>query len=409
MSAPPDSTAASEPTDATTEESTHDSTSPSTGTSSGRRRLPTILVVVATCIAVLSTLTTWVKTQALDTDEWVAKSDELLADPQIRDALSVYLADQLFTVVDVGAALEGLLPEQLSGLAGPLAGAFRGPAGDAVDQLLASQRFADLWSSANRVTHERVVAILREETTSAATSVSDGTVTLELGVILRALGESLGIPASALDRIPPDAGQITVFQSDQLASAQTAVQILDFLSWFLFIVVVALYALAVFLARDRERMLFKVGVALVVGGLSVLMLRAIGVRRTVDAVVEDANRSIGRIVGEIATRLLQEIAWTGITFGLLIAVFAALLTDHRWAVAVRRALARFTASTGGAIAAAVLILLGLMWWSPGRAFDRWVTALTLIALAIAAVAVLVRRIRSEFPAASDGAVPPSAP
>lgn len=387
-----------------------DAASEPTGATTGPGWLPTTLVVIATCIAVLSTLTTWVKTQALDTDEWVAKSDELLADPEIRDALSVYLTDQLFTVVDVGAALEELLPEQLSGLAGPLAGAFRGPAGDAVDQLLASQRFADLWSSANRVTHQRIVAILREDTTSAATSVSDGTATLELGVILRALGENLGIQAAALDRIPPDAGQITIFRSDQLASAQTVVQILDFLSWFLFVVVVALYALAVVLARgERERMLFEVGVALAVGGLSVLLLRAIGVRLTVDAVVDDANRSIGRIVGEIATRLLQEIAWTGITFGVLIAAFAALLTDHRWAVAVRRSLARPAASTGAAVAATVLILLALMWWSPGRAFDRWVSALTLVAMVIGAVVVLVTRVRSEFPAASDDAVAVSAP
>lgn len=384
------------------------STDVSANASRGPGWLPTTLVVVATCIAVLSTLTTWVRTQALDTDEWVANSDEVIADPEIRDALSVYLTDQLFTVVDVGAALEGLLPDQLSGLAGPLAGAFRGPAGDAVDQLLASQRFAELWRSANRVTHEKVVAILRDET-SSATSAADGTVTLELGLIIRSLGESLGIPAAALDRIPPDAGEITLFQSDQLASAQTAVQVLDFLSWFLFLVVVALYALAVYLSLERERMLFKVGVALVVGGLSVLMLRAIGVRRTVDAVVEDGNRAIGRIVGEIATRLLQEIAWTGVTFGLLIAVFAALLTDHRWAVTVRRTLARFAASTGVAIAATVLILLSLMWWSPGRVFDRWVTALTLVALVIGAVAVLVTRVRAEFPAASDDAVRPSAP
>jgi hypothetical protein len=399
MSVSPDSTAASEPTG----EMAHVSTDDTRVTSRGPGWLPTTLVVVATCIAVLSTLTTWVKTEALDTDKWVANSDELIADPEIRDALAVYLTDQLFTAVDVGAALEGLLPEQLSGLAGPLAGAFRGPAGEAVDQLLASQRFADLWSSANRVAHEKIVAILRDET-SAATSATDGTVTLELGVIIRALGESLGIPAAALDRIPPDAGQITVLQSDQLASAQTVVQILDFLSWFLFLVVVLLYALAVFLARERERMLFKVGVALVIGGFSVLMLRAIGVRRTVDAVVEDANRSIGRIVGEIATRLLQEIAWTGITFGLLIALFAALLTDHRWAVAVRRTLARFGASTGAAVGFTVLVLLGLMWWSPGRAFDRWVTALTLISLVIGGVVVLVTRVRAEFPvAAADAA------
>jgi hypothetical protein len=42
-----------------------------------------------------------------------------------------------------------------------------------------------------------------------------------------------------------------------------------------------------------------------------------------------------------------------------------------------------------------------LWWSPGRAFDRWVSALTLIALVIGAVAVLVTRVRTEFPVVAD--------
>ncbi len=383
-----------EPTEST---SVHDTTV----TSIGPGWLPMTLVVVATCIAVLSSLTTWVKTQALDTDEWVTTSSELLADPEIQEELSVYLTDQLFSVVDVAAELELLLPEQLSGLAGPLAGALRGPANEAVDQVLASRRFAELWSAANRFAHEKIVAILRDET-SAATSVEDGTVTLELGVIIRSLGESLGLPDSALDRIPPDAGQITLFQSDELASAQTGVQILDFLSWFLFVVVVLLYALAVFLARDRrERMLSTVGIALAIGGVAVLMLRSIGVRAMVELVVQEAtNRPIAQIVAELATQRLQELAWTGITFGVLIALFAALLGNHSWAVAVRRALAGFSTSTGAVVAATLLLLLGLLWWSPGQVFDRWVTALTLIALVIGAVVALAMRVRSQFPEAT---------
>ena len=243
-----------------------------------------------------------------------------------------------------------------------------------------------------------MVAILRDET-SSLTSVDDGAVTLELGDALRSIGESVGIPDAALDRIPADAGRITVIESQQLADAQSAVRVLDFLSWFLFVLVVALYVLAVYLARDRrDRMLFSVGVAIAIGGLAVLMVRGIAVRTTVDWVVKDAaNRPVATVVGQVATDLLREMAWTGITFGVLILAFAALLGRHRWAVATRRSLGGFSESTGAVVAVTVLLLLGLVWWSPGRSFDRWVTALVLVGLVIGAMVALVTQIRSEFP------------
>jgi hypothetical protein len=314
----------------------------------------------------------------------------------------VYITDQLFTQVDVAGELESLMPDNFSGLAGPLAGALRGPATDGVERLLTSDRFATLWERANRATHQTMVNILRDETRFDATSTADGAVTLDLGEVVRNVGATIGIPQPALDRLPPDIGNITVFESDELASVQGAVQVLDFLSWFLFLVVVALYVLAVYLARDRRRqMLRTVGVALVAGGVTLLLLRGIAIRFGVNTMVDDAtNRPLAQLVARVATELLRQIGWTGIIYGMLIVGFAALLGDHRWAVTIRRTLAQTsTALIGGGVAAVLLVLL---WWSPGRALDRWVTALTLIGLLIGAGIALTKRISQEFPAASAG-------
>jgi hypothetical protein len=98
-------------------------------------------------------------------------------------------------------------------------------------------------------------------------------------------------------------------------------------------------------------------------------------------------------------------AWTGITFGVLILAFAALLGRHRWAVAARRSLGGFSESTGAVVAVTVLLLLGLVWWSPGRSFDRWVTALVLVGLVIGAMAALVTQVRSEFPSRAEDHTP----
>jgi hypothetical protein len=363
-------------------------------------RVSIVLVVVATVLAVVSVVTTWVRTQALDTEVWVATSSELLDEPQVTDALSRFLTDQLFFQVDVAAELEDLLPGPLAGLAAPLVGALREPATNAVDRVIESDRFATLWVEANRRSHTALVTVLREEST-AAVSTDDGTIVLALRPALVMVGEELGVPDRALELIPADAGEVVLVDSDALAAAQTTVQVLDTLSWFLFLLVVALYAVAVYLARGRRPfVLGSVGAALVVGGVTVLGLRAVAIREGVDLLVGNPrNEPVASLVVDVGTSVVAQLAATGIVYGLLVLGVAALLGGHRWAVAVRRRLATWAGAPGAVAAVAAAVVVVVVWWSPGRSFDGWVTATTLVVLAVGAVVALAVTVRREFPAA----------
>jgi hypothetical protein len=224
---------------------------------------------------------------------------------------------------------------------------------------------------------------------------------------VRSLGEQIGIPQAALDRLPDDAGQITVIQSDELGKAQDVVKVLDFTSWFLYIVIVAMYIMAVYLAVGRRRqMLRSVGIALIIGGLTLLVIRGIGIRTSVEAFVEEAtNKPLATLVASMMTELLRQMAWTGIVYGVLIIGFATVLGPYRWAVAVRRWVADVADSTASIVGISLGAVLVLLWWSPGRAFDRWVTALVLIGMVLGAIAALVITGRRELEA--DQAAPDS--
>ena len=54
-----------------------------------------MLVVVASILLLPSSLTGWVKRQALDTDAWTNASGQMLANDEIREQLSIYLVDTL--------------------------------------------------------------------------------------------------------------------------------------------------------------------------------------------------------------------------------------------------------------------------------------------------------------------------
>jgi hypothetical protein len=362
-------------------------------------------------LAIISLFSTWVRVQALETDTWVTLADEMLEDPEIQEALAFYLVDSLYTQVDVRTDLETKLPDGLEGLAGPVAAALRGPATTQTERLVASDRFEAVWLATNRTAHEKLVAILRDETRSGV-STADGTVALELGELLRLVGADMGLSDQALDRLPEDAGTITIFESDELDTAQRTVQVLDFMAWFTFVLVVVLYAAAVYVAAPDRRWLTlrNVGLSLVVGGAVVLIVRVVAVRTTIDFVVADpGTRPAASVVGYVATGAIRQLAWSGILYGLVIAAFATLLGERRSAKATRRALAPALNSSVGAVAGGtIVLLLLLLWWSPGRVFDSVVTGITFVLLVIAAVVALRRSTRRDFTAETMGEVATSA-
>lgn len=374
-------------------------------TSTPRRRLPAWMTGIATLLVVVSIFSTWVQVQALDTDTWVKLSDELLQEEEVQEALSVFVVDALYEEVDLAGAIEDGLPEDLEGLAGPLSAALRGPATTAVEGLLASEQFRTAWLEANRLTHQTLIDVLRDET-GPALSTGDGTVVLELGELIRVVGEKLGLSDDVLDRLPDDAGQIVIFESEELEAAQNAVKVLDFISWFTLFVVIALYAGAIYLAAGhRLRALRNVGFSLIAGGIVALVLNALATRLAVGALVENpARRSVADAVAQIGTGLIREMASSAIIYGLLVLGCASLLGDHRWARAVRDVIAPvFTASTAVIVASSIGVVLVLLWWNPGGAFDRWLTALAFVALVVGTVITLGRLVTSELSTADiDG-------
>lgn len=381
----------------------NDETGEATGALRDRGRgVPTALIILAAVLTVVSAVTTWVRVQALDTDTWTTASAELLNEPEIRTALATYLVDELYTGLDVAGQLESALPDTISGLAGPLAGAIRGPVIDGVERILARPRLQTAWVEANRRAHAALVAIVRNETRENV-STTDGTIVLDLGGAVRTIGADLGFPAAALDRIPEGVGQLTVIESQVLADVQGAVRVLDFLSWFVLLVVIALFAAAVHLARGRRRETVRsIGLALVSTGVVVLAARSIAVRVATDRIVESpAGRPIAAVVGEIYTSFLTTLAATGILLGLLIVAYAAALGPHDWAVAARRRLGSMSNPRLGIALGGTALVIALAWWSPGLVFERWITAIALLASVVVAGIALDVAVRAD--AASNDA------
>jgi hypothetical protein len=361
-----------------------------------------LLIVLATIVGIGATVNSWVDRQALDTDQWVSATDEMLADDDIREALSIYLTSELFSTVDVQGQLETLLPGPTSQLAGPLAATLQSNAVGLVDQLLASDRFGELWTSANRVAHTAFVTVANGDDVGLL-STSDGAFVVDLRALIVEVADRLGLPGGAVEQIPAEAGQLVVFESAEVDALQQFVRAVNLLSIYLFVLVVVLFGAAVFWASDRRVALRNVGTAMVVGSLLLLVAQRITINVSVDqlARAESGRAAVGSIVS-IATGLLNELAWAWLGIGVIVLAFAVLIGPSRAAVAVRRLISPVMTNPVGAWALALGVLALYLLLAPGITINRWLPALVLITLFITAVELLRRQIAREHVGASVG-------
>ncbi len=355
-----------------------------------------LLISLGTLVLVLSTLNTWAERQLLDTDSWVDASTALLDDDDVRHEVSVRLVNALYENVDVGQAIDERLPEQLQGLGGPLAGVLRDPLIDTADSLLESQPVRVVWKEANRKTHTAVLAILEDDVRDNI-STSGGNVVIDLGPVLRQLGEQIGLPERVLDAIPADAGVFDVVDSDALEAAQSAVKLVKTLSIVLFLLVVVLFGAAIYLARNWRRAAVRnVGFATALGGFVVLVALRLGVTVIAEAPDTPGGRAAADSILAIGTSLLRRSAWSEILIGLLIALGASLVGPARYAERARHYTAQGFRRSAVAtwIGLAVLVLVALA-WSPFSAGGNWLTALIVVLLVVVGIEAIRRTSLAE--------------
>jgi hypothetical protein len=362
-----------------------------------RRVVVWVLIAAATLLAFASALTVWVHRQALDTNAVTKASTQMLENDQVRGALSMYLVDQVYDNVNVSQTLSARLPKQLQPLAAPLAGGLRQLSVQAANQMLQRPRVQQLFAKAVHDAHAAFIRIINGNAKSLAST--GGIVYLDLKPLLAQLADQIGIGKRLVAKLPPSAGRIEVMKQSQLDAIQTGAKVIKALTIFLAIVVFGLYALAVYLARGfRRPTLRNVGVAFVIVGVVLLVVRRVAGNMLVDSLSSGDIQQPARNVWLIASSLLSDLAWAFVGYGLLVAFAAVLAGPTRPAVWVRRALAPIFRDHVGLVYTVVGILyLLVVLWAPTRLQTTWYWVIVFAALIGVGVEIFRRQTIKEFP------------
>jgi hypothetical protein len=296
---------------------------------------------------VVTGITLWTHYTVMNTDGYMNLVGPIGKDPEAIQNLSEYVGAQVIAATDLQQRVTDALPSQVQLLAGPITSYVEDFITKGANKVLSSPKAYELWLEINRVGHEKIVALLRGETTNVYISGSDVNLNL-LPLISQVmvwvdqrlpggLSDKFNPPVIAPDSdpaagiqevanwsgkpLPSDFGQITLLQSDALGPAQTAVKWFDRLTWILPLVTIALIALTIWLSRRRARTAIALGIG---AAIAIFITRAIVKRASLYLTDKLQEGQGGHVVREVVNASLGPL--TTITVWIcVIGVVAALL------------------------------------------------------------------------------------
>ncbi len=288
-----------------------------------------------------TTVAVWARVTLFDSDKVASIVGDALAEPDVDAALAEYVTNQLFTAVDVNAAVTNLLPSSLDRLEPAIAAGAETVVQRGLTAALGTEEVQQLLTDLVRRAHEAAMRLLQGDGLVDGISVTNGEITLNLlPLFARALtlvqnvglfsdvqvpelsrsgdpSEQIAELESALGRdLPTDFGQLVVYRSDRVADAQATLQsaqkALAFAKramWALIGLNIVLFVVALLLARNRWRAALLLGLGAIIAMIFVRtainrvvdeapsLVASAGAKAAVDSIVSDIGTSLRRVVG----------------------------------------------------------------------------------------------------------------
>lgn len=262
----------------------------------GRSIIAGVLLIVAVLLAPIAVLGTWARVQLVDTDRFVATFAPLAESPQVQS----YISDQAMVAIDENLDIQGIVDDLADGLTQldlppraedaiqlltvPAAQGIRGLINDAVDRVVTSEVFADVWETTLRETHSRAIAIIQGQEGTAIT-LEDGTIAVDLGVVVSKVKEYMVDNGFGFaDAIPEIEKSIPLATADSFVLIRTLYQVATAAGYWLPWVVLGLLVIGIALSLHRPRAVVATGAGLTIAFLALLAGLGIGKQFFIGAV-----------------------------------------------------------------------------------------------------------------------------
>lgn len=299
-----------------------------------------LLIVLACLTAFGGAIAVWVRTTTLDTDTFVKTVVPLIQEDAVAAVITKEAVAALFKEADIAGNLKAELPEDLKFIAEPLSSGLESLAELAAKEIITSNQFQWVLEKMIRLVHSEAVGVIRGDAEVKLTE--EGKVILDVGELLTDVRDQLVADGMGFLKdisIPESAGEIVLFEADNLGIVKGIVNLLDTLNWILPLLTLVFFGAAILIAKDRRKALMGAGVGLAIAmALSLIVLRL--ARAELLGQIED--KGIHEAAGIIWNRVLSGLVgtnWGALALGVLVAIGAAIAGPYDWAVSLRKKIA----------------------------------------------------------------------
>jgi hypothetical protein len=356
----------------------------------GRGIVVGVLIGLASLMVIVGIVAIWLNTVVYDTPTWRATSTEIIQDPAMQTQVSKYVVDQLYNSTAVQAEVSGALPPQFQAFAPAITSGLHQVAVGASERLLATTPVQNLFVAASVQAHDAFVRLIDDQAKFA--KLNNGQVVLDLHPLLLQVADKAGVGAAAVRALPPTAGQIDVMSSKQLSAVQTAVRIIHALSDWALVIVVALFAVAIWLADGfRRRALLWSAIGILAATLVSVFIRRVLGEYIVDALTGNVSVRPALITAwYIGTNVLGTINVTLMIVAIVLVIGVWLTGAGRWASAARNRLAPWIVNPRYAFGIPAVVLFILVVWGPLPVFQKLIPVIIIAVLSALGIEALRR-------------------
>jgi hypothetical protein len=290
-----------------------------------------LLIVLGLILLAAGNVTFWLRGTVLNTNRWVRAVGPLTQNEVVASAVSTYVVDGLFDLVDVDQAIGELLPSEYGFLGGMMARSLQNLAQDTATSLIQSDQFNTVWVGLNRTAHRAIMGVLRGN--GDVVYLREGQLTVDLSDAFQFFTDSFNL--GDLEPLQDIQTRFVILENRQVAVVQQVLGLIDGVGLVIPLLALASLFLAWLISLWRRRTVMWIGIG--VGITMVLSLVAFALTQPA-VLVSIADPFVRLLAGEIwdvVVRGLYVQTLMVLVIGLLLIAGAALAGPSPRAVAIR--------------------------------------------------------------------------
>lgn len=290
-----------------------------------------LLVVLGLILLAAGNVTFWLRMTVLSTNGWVSAVGPLTRNEAVANAVSLYVVEGLFDLVDVDQAIGEALPSEYRFLSGGVARVLQELAQDAATSLVQSDQFNTVWVALNRTAHRAIMGVLRGN--GDVLYLRDGQLTVDLSDAFDYVVDSFNL--GDLERLQDIQTRFVLLESRQVAIVQQALALVDAVGLLLPLFALGSLFLAWLVSLWRQRTVIWIGIGVAITMVLSLGAFALAQSAVLVSIYDPFVRLLAREIWHVVARGLYVQTILVLVLGLILLTGAALAGPSPRAVSFR--------------------------------------------------------------------------